>query len=671
MEDFPFPELETDPDAIESFVREETARIEAAFPSALREPHEVVLRRILEAPDDIPHLTRCAGFIYTFRQSAEHPRGCLLCVPEMVPLPPNPPWKAVFDLDAFCAETGVNWVWCGSQTNPFNASRLLIQLSEEGSDMMRSLEFDLEGCCVVPGGFDIGPDRSSAHWADPDSLILASAAPGDATSSGWPGTLRRLQRGERPEDAALLLRTDDENLLVTGWVSRLGGTGVFEIRMEETAIGKARVTLFPMGHPPVVLPNPPDTIPDFNHAFCAWVANEEGAHPSGTLLICRHDGSGMRVLFAPQPGAAVRPEDLLFLGDWLVWTEMRNLAPHIMALDTRDPDALPQEIKPPIAAETMWVLPFDPHPDLSDGTLVLTAMGFLTPQQTWLFDLSKGVEGIVFQELHASPAQFDARGCEVVLWSARSDDGTEVPYHVVLPRGHEGRGDLPVLLHGYGGFGISLDPGYRPMTGKVWIERGGAYVEAHIRGGGEFGPRWHEQAKGAGRHLAFADFAAVAADLVRRGITTPGRIACQGSSNGGLLCGVMLTRYPERFGAVWANVGVYDMLNFARFDAGRAWIDEYGDPDDPEAREWLRAYSPLHSIPRGPLPPVLIDTHDRDDRVDPSHSRRFAAALQAAGHQPFFMQHPGGHGGGGASFETAREMALGFAFLRHALNFDQ
>lgn len=224
-----------------------------------------------------------------------------------------------------------------------------------------------------------------------------------------------------------------------------------------------------------------------------------------------------------------------------------------------------------------------------------------------------------------------------------------------------------MLLYGYGGFGASLEPRYLPLFGKAWIEAGGAYAEAHIRGGGELGPDWHAQAKGAGRHKTFADFAAVAADLASRGITTPRRIACHGASNGGLLCGVMLTRYPERFGAIWASVGVYDMLRFTQFRAGRGWIDEYGDPDDPEARAWLAACSPIHNIPAGPLPPVLIDTSNRDDRVDPSHSRRFVAALQAAGHQPYFIEHRGGHGGGGASYETAREVAMGFAFLRQAL----
>lgn len=667
MGDFTFPELATDAAAIAAFVDRENARAEAAFASPRRTADQDAIQQILEAPDALPGVARRGNFIYTFRQTAEHPRGLWLRLPEHVTPDPGAPWQTVFDLDAFCAQTGMVWVWRGAQTSPFNAAQVLIQLSQDGSDLMRSLEFDLDTCSFVPGGFDFGPDRSDAHWAGPDSLIVSSAAAGDATRSGWPGALRRLDRGGTLSNAPLICRTEAANLMISGWISRLGGAEWTEVRIEAPEINMERVTLLRPDHPPVMLPNPPDTTVCFNYRHCAWIANETGAHASGTLVICRHDGSGLRVLFTPSPGAAVQPWAMFFIGDWLVWTEMRHLRPHIWVLDTREAAAAPQEIIPPVAAETLWIHQFDVQPDSGDGTLILTATGYLTPNQSWLFDLSRGVDGIQFRLLHADPARFDASGCRVELWTATSEDGTKIPYHIVLPRGHEGRNDLPVLQYGYGGFGDSLTPWYNALFGKTWIEAGGAYVEAHIRGGGEFGPAWHSQAKGAGRVHAFADFAAVAADLVARGITTPDRIACHGASNGGLLCGVMLTRYPERFGAVWASVGVHDMLHFTMFPAGHAWIDEYGDPDDPEAREWLSSYSPLHNIPDRPLPAALIDTSHRDDRVDPSHSRRFAAALLAAGKNVFFIEHRGGHGGGGASYETAREMACGLAFLRYAL----
>ncbi|MGL5008674.1 MAG: prolyl oligopeptidase family serine peptidase, partial [Paracoccaceae bacterium] len=342
-----------------------------------------------------------------------------------------------------------------------------------------------------------------------------------------------------------------------------------------------------------------------------------------------------------------------------------NLQPRVMVLDLTG-DGGPQELPLPEPAEVMWVGTYDANPMGGDGTLTLDLSGFLTPRKTYLFDLKKGIEGIDYELLMAQPALFDASGHEVELLTAVSDDGTEVPYHLVRPKGQ--KGPVPVLLYGYGGFGAAMGPGYSMVTGKMWLERGGAYALAYIRGGGEFGPDWWTVAKGAGRHKAFEDFASIAGDLAVRGLSTPAQIACHGGSNGGLLCGVMLTRYPERFGAVWANVGVMDMLRFHLFPSGAGWIDEYGDPDDPAGAAWLRAYSPLHNV-RGtpPYPAALIDTSESDDRVHPSHSRRFAAALRAAGQDSLFYSHAGGHGGGGGSHEKARELALGYAFMRKAV----
>jgi prolyl oligopeptidase len=324
-----------------------------------------------------------------------------------------------------------------------------------------------------------------------------------------------------------------------------------------------------------------------------------------------------------------------------------------------------QEVPVPEGTENFWIGIFDANPMGGDGTLVLNMSGFLTPSRSYLFDLKKGVAGITYRPLMSQPARFDATGLTVELLMARSDDGTEVPYHLVRPAGD---GPVPVMLYGYGGYAVSLDAGYDAITGKLWLERGNAYAFAHIRGGGELGPEWWTVAKGPGRHKAFEDFAAIASDLVARGVSTPEQIGCHGGSNGGLLCGVMLTRYPERFGAVWANVGVHDMLRYHLFPSGRGWIDEYGDPDDPKAAAWLQAYSPFHNVDATrPYPPAFIDTSDSDDRVHPSHSRRFAAALRAAGKDVLFYSHAGGHGGGGGSTEKAREMALGYAFMRQAL----
>ncbi len=670
MTDFPFPELETDPAAIAAFVAQENARTDAALASSQRSADEATVRAILEAPDSLRGLARRASHIYTFRQTAENPRGLWQRLPESTPPTPDAPWETVFDVDAHCRETGQVWVWAGAETSAFDPTRVLLRLSAEGSDEMMTREFDIKACAFVPGGFAIGPDRGTVVWSGRDEVLWSSAAKGDATVAGWSGAVRRVARGADPATAPEVLRTDPANLLAWAWVSRMGGPDWLEAQVEMPAINMTRVTILRPGAPPVVLPAPADTAAGFGYSHCAWVAQREGAHPTGTLVLSAHDGSGQRVLFSPSPGVSVSADEVYFHDHWLLWIEMRRLVPHLMALDLTQPGAEPQEITPPVPAETLNLREFDANADAGDGTLALSVSGFLTPPQIWLFDLHRGVEGIAFRLLYAQPAKFDPTGCKVELRWARSEDGTEVPYHLVLPKGHEGRTDLPVLQYGYGGYAVNLSPWYDAIIGKTWIERGGAYAMTYIRGGAELGPEWHLQAKGAGRPKSYADFAAVADDLVARGVTRADRIACHGGSNGGLLCGVMLTRYPDRFGAVWASVGVHDMLRYAHFPAGKGWIDEYGDPEDPAAREWLLGYSPVHNVPARPLPPALIDTSHRDDRVDPSHSRRFVAALQAAGHKPYYYEHQGGHGGGGASHEKAAEWALGLAFLRHALRLD-
>lgn len=295
----------------------------------------------------------------------------------------------------------------------------------------------------------------------------------------------------------------------------------------------------------------------------------------------------------------------------------------------------------------------------------LTIRGFLLSPRVYLFNLREGTGGITWRKLWQAPEAFDASGLKVELHEALSDDGTLVPYHLVTPIGRSG--DLPVLVKGYGGYGASMFPFYDKILGTLWLARGGGFALAHIRGGGEFGPDWHLSAVRNQRDRAFEDFAAISRDLTRCGIASSNRIACHGRSNGGLLTGVMLTRYPELFGAVWSSVGVYDMLRYHLFPAGRAWIDEYGDPDQADAREWLRAYSPIHQIPLQDdreLPHCLIDTNSNDDRVDPSHARRFAAALKQAGHRPLFFEHSdGGHHGSSSSDAWAFEEVLGYQFL--------
>ncbi len=667
-----FLDLESDAQAIERFVARENARTEAALVDAAYQSDVDQAVGILEDPDILRGVARRGDWVYTFRRTKENPRGVWLRLPESETVTAQADWEPVFDLDAFCEETGDVWHWRGAVTAWFDPNRVMLRLSLGGSDQSRHLEFDCRTKTIVPEGFDLPAERSTVRWLDADTLLWAtSSGPGVATSSGWPGQIRQLGRNQDPADAPILFHADPQDVIVGAYVMPDDQGRALSFFSRHYEIGKEQVTLYRQDQAHLVLPNPPDTEVWHNTTHYAYVVQEGGGTP-GALMLGRIGQEKERQVFSPGPRHFIDRYSITFLRNWVLWIARDNLEPSLFALDLTAEEAEPQRIALPEQAESFWVTSHDANLFGGDETLQLHISGFLCSPRIYLFDLSQGPAGICWRKLWQDSEYFDPAGMEVRLLEARSDDGTRVPYHIVLPKGHEERqGDLPVLLYGYGGFASSLQPHYNRLIGALWLARGGAYAIAHIRGGGEFGPDWHLPAKGEGRDKAFQDFAAIASDLVERGLSRPGRIACQGGSNGGLLCGVMLTRYPERFGAVWASVGVFDMLRFHHFPAGRAWMDEYGDPDDPEAQEWLLGYSPLHRVPAADevtLPPALIDTSSQDDRVDPSHSRRMVAALQARGHAPYFYQHgDGGHGGGGASHAQARELALGYSFLRHAL----
>ncbi len=665
-----FPELETDINAIEKFVKAENTRTLEAFTDAAFEEDVRIALTLIESPDQLNGLTRRGDWLYTFRQTKENPRGLWLRVQQDFPLGPETDWEIVFDLDSYSNETGSIWQWCGAITPVFSSSRVLLCLSAGGSDQISYLEFDCDTNSFVPDGFKIPPSRSEVEWLTPDCLLWGDAQEGSATNSGWSGQIRKLHRGMKLLDAPVIYRAAPDDLLVRAYVLRdRDAAQDVTFISRYSAIGKEQVIRLLPEQPDYILPAPPDTEVHNSASHFAYVAKEQGGEP-GTLHVGCIGNDKTRVVFTPSPRVVVDANSILVMQDWLLYVVLDNLRPGLFALNLNDPDAVPQQIALPETAENLWVRFHDANFGSDDGTLQLYIHGFLCSPRIYLFDLKKGIGGIKWHKIWQNPEAFDATGMRVELHEATSDDGTKIPYNLILPKTYT-EGDVPVLLHGYGGFGISMLPYYSKLYGALWLSRGGAYAMAHIRGGAEFGPNWHQQAKGAGRVKSYQDFAAIAADMVKRGISTPKRIACHGGSNGGLLCGVMLTRYPDRFGAVWASVGVYDMLRYHNFPAGKGWIDEYGDPEDLKAREWLLAYSPIHhvrNVKQITYPPALIDTSSTDDRVDPSHSRRFVAEMKKQGHTPWFIEYgDGGHGGGGSSIAEAKEQALGFRFLHHAL----
>jgi prolyl oligopeptidase len=400
-----------------------------------------------------------------------------------------------------------------------------------------------------------------------------------------------------------------------------------------------------------------------------WTINGV-THAPDTLLGTRLDAVlsdqvHLEVLFSPAERRAL--QGFFWCAGRLVLSVLDELRPGFLILEPREEGWRRAELQglPRNGVASVW--PLDARREESDGTLLAQAQDPVTPVRLMLTDVGLSAPVV----LKASSATFDAAGMMVTRHEAVSVDGTRIPYTQTGPAG-SGDGNAPLYLTGYGGFRVPSLPYYQAIQGKLWLERGGTTVVANIRGGGEFGTPWHEAGRRERKPLSHDDFAAVAADLVRRRVTQPGRIAAEGGSNGGLLIANMLTRYPERFGALFCTIPLIDMRRYARLLAGPSWIAEYGDPADPDDWSFIQHFSAYHvAEPGRPYPPILLATTRRDDRVHPGHARKMAAKLQAMGYPAMFYEPPaGGHGYGKDNGEIASFAALGSAFLRRAIGWE-
>ena len=675
-------ERDDDPQTTQ-FVAKMDADSERLLTTPEFEADRIAIKEMIEREDRLIATTRRGNWLFDFHRSADHPLGRWYRLPaDLAPLP-DAPWEPIFDLDAFCAKEDRKWLWRGAITCPWEPTRVLLCLSDGGSDPIRMLEFDCETKSIVEGGFDTPAVRSHATWLNRDEIAyFGSIDCESSTRSGWPRVGRRLKRGQAPADAPVLYAADDSDIY--------GSCSTFDPQLAGLATGDAArpIRVFSAGHEIGSASHfiedqdgslrridlPADIEFGFNHSHLIWLAKTDERIPAGSLALQplpREPGDAgadaRRILFSPNERQSV--SQFLLMREWCVFIVSDNMQPHLFVLDLTKANAEIQEIALPVDVQTVSVAPLYSDLHLGDDTLQIYGAGFLQPPSSYQLDLSDRRTPLELKHIASSPTYFDSEGMTSLLLEATSEDGTKVPYHIVLPKAWT-KGELPVLQYGYGGFDVALGPYYSGVIGR-WLEQGNAYVMAYIRGGGEFGPNWHRTAKGHGRHRAFADFAAVARDLVARGYTTPSRIAGNGGSNGGLLTGVMTTRYPQDFGAIWCQVPVLDMTRFHVFPAGKAWIDEYGDPDNPADRDYLLSYSPLHNVKpasEATYPSIYIESSSNDDRVHPSHARRFAAQLEALDHHPLFHEFgSGGHGGDGASTERATRTAMGYSFLRETI----
>jgi len=524
----------------------------------------------------------------------------------------------VLDLDALAAKEGEDWTWSGATTIPGTHDRAMLRLSRGGADAAVLREFDLASRDFVSGGFTLPEAKGGASWVDHDTLLLSSAlGEGMATHSGYARAVRLWQRGTDPLTAPVIFETSADHMAVWADVDR-----EFEeqrlVFVESIAFFDSVVWVGDHAGPKTRVEVPTDARVTWHRGWLAvkrrtaWTIGGETHPPDAVLGISfaaflagdRH----FTKLFEPAERRAL--QGFFWSGGRLVMSILDDLKPVFEVLTPSDSGWSRERITglPDIGVAHVWSL--DVRAEESTGDLLASTQDPLTPPSLYLVPPRAAP-----QLLKRAPQAFDPAGLAVTRQEAISEDGTRIPYVLVGPGN---TGDAPVHLSGYGGFGISQLPYYNSALGKLWLERGGTGVVANIRGGGEFGTAWHDAGRREKKRLSHDDFAAVAADLVRRGVTRPGRIAAEGGSNGGILITNMLTRYPERFGALFCTIPLIDMRRYAKLHAGASWIAEFGDPDNPADWAFLAGISAYHqAVPGRPYPPILIATSRRDDRVHP------------------------------------------------------
>jgi prolyl oligopeptidase len=631
------------------------------------------LLAILDSKGKIPYVRKIGDRYYNFWQDAAHPRGLWRRAALADYRSPEPAWETVLDLDALGKAEGENWVWHGADVLEPDDRLCLVSLSRGGADADVVREFDLETKQFVAGGFTLPEAKSRVAWRDRDSLFVATDfGPGSLTTSGYPRTVREWARGTPLAEALLVYEGRPDDMSVGAWHDPTPG---FERDFVSRQVTFWTSELFLRRDGGLVKVAKPDDASAgvhrewlFIELRSPWTVGET-TYAAGSLLAADFEQFlvGQRqldVLFEPGPRtslvayAPTRNHVLL--------TTLDNVRSRLFVLTHLD-GAWHRDPLPGVpAVATASVAAVD---DFESDDFFLTTATPLEPTTLLMGTLRPDGSGPEPAALKRSPAFFEAEGLAVTQHEAVSADGTRIPYFQIGPADLPADGSTPTLLYGYGGFEIPLVPSYAAVTGAAWLERGHVYVIANIRGGGEFGPAWHQAALKEKRPRAYEDFAAVAEDLVARKVTSPARLGIKGGSNGGLLVGNLYARRPELFAAVVCQVPLLDMRRFNKLLAGASWMGEYGDPDIPEEWAFIKTFSPYHNLdPARDYPALLITTSTRDDRVHPAHARKMAARLLELGKQVLSYENiEGGHGGAADNKQRAFMEALSWTFLEQEL----
>ena len=647
-------------------VLEKDSRFETLYSDALK---------ISEAKDRIPSPEIVHGEVLNFWQDADHVRGIWRRTSLDSYQTDSPQWTTILDLDQLAKSEKANWVWKGAEFEEPQQTRCMISLSDGGEDATTEREFDLPSARFVENGFRLPKAKQRIAWEDGDTLLVSTAlTTNELTSSGYPYVVRRVKRGHALEAAPVIFRgkQDDGGYGVSPFLMA-DGTGHRNMFIERPLTTFEREYYIERDGTFARLAVPPkwsfETMLDGKLVVQAnedWSTKSAkvraGSVVSIDLEAAKQNPGALEPAIIYSPGPRESVNGIAATRDALVLATLDNVRgraflyrPGAGGAWSRTQLDFPDNI-------SVHIRDSDIHSDVA----ILGMEGFLQPSSLWLAKTA-GTEKLKL--IKTLPAKFDASRDVVEQFEARSTDGVKIPYFVVHPKDMKFDGDNPTLMTAYGGFQVSLTPNYSATTGKLWLERDGVFVLANIRGGGEFGPAWHEAGLKTHRQIIYDDFASVARDLVARKITRTRRLGIYGGSNGGLLMGVEFNQHPDLWNAVCIEVPLLDMVRFEKIQAGESWVGEYGSMSNPEQAAFLKSISPYANVHRGQsYPQPFIWTTSKDDRVGPQHARKFAARLAEYGIPYYFYEvTEGGHGAGANIKEQALTTALMMTYFSRKL----
>lgn len=638
---------------------------------------EAAALAVLNSSERIPYGTVRDGLVYNFWQDSVNVRGLWRRTTLASYQTATPEWETILDFDKLAADEGKNWVYKGAdcfRPAPGEKYRCLVSLSDGGKDAVINREFDMETKSFVDGGFVTPEAKQGLAWAGKDTLLVATDwGANTLTESGYPFVVKRWTRGAPLESADEVLRGKATDVGVWPMAMKLEDGRILEGAVQAETFFTSKYFWFPEGETaPVQWPIP--EMVSINGIYKGqflfslqqdWTPEGQGEFKAGDLVAFELDAflktrtlPPVSLVFRPSATQAVdgvavaKGAALLAISDNVIGKVLR-LSPSASGWTTT-PVELPGTGQVGIA-----------FADSEETAVFLNYEDFLTPSSLLNYDITSGA----VTPLKSLPAKFDTAGLKVEQFFATSKDGTRVPYFIIHREDIKLDGTTPTLLYGYGGFQVSMNPGYSPVMGRLWLEQGGAYVLANIRGGGEFGPNWHQAGLKLNRQRIYDDFIAVGEDLISKKITSPAHLGIQGGSNGGLLMGVMLNQRPDLWNAVVVQVPLLDMLRYHLLLAGASWVGEYGSPDVPEERAFLETISPYQNFDASkPYPTPFFVTSTKDDRVHPGHARKMAKRFEEAGLPFYYFENmDGGHAAAADQTARAKRSALEFTYLARQL----